>query len=253
MEHTARAEKLEKHLHTEHKRSPLAIHLKEVIYGGVDGIITTFAVVAGFSGAALSNETTTQLSFLVVLLFGLANLFADGVSMGLGNFLAVRSEQSLYKNTWHKEQKESVQNSDEEAEETLTILMQKGFSEADARTLTSIYRKNGQYWVDFMMSHELHMSDPTKENPFYTGFATFASFTLFGVIPLLPFMLMGSFDPHTVFQFSAGGTLFALVLLGILKWNIVGGTHPVRTVLEVVLVGGIAASVAFFVGTLFEV
>jgi VIT1/CCC1 family predicted Fe2+/Mn2+ transporter len=253
MEHTSRAEKLEHHLQTEHKRSPLATHLKEVIYGGVDGIITTFAVVAGFSGAALSHETTTQLSFLVVLLFGLANLFADGVSMGLGNFLAVRSEQSLYKNTWRKEQKESIQNSEEEAEETITILMQKGFTEADARTLTAIYRKNGQYWVDFMMSHELEMSDPTKENPFYTGFATFASFIFFGIIPLLPFIFMGSFDPRTVFQFSTGSAFFALVLLGVLKWKIVGGTHPVRTVLEVVFVGGIAASVAFFVGSLFEV
>jgi vacuolar iron transporter family protein len=253
MEHTARAKKLEEHLHVEHKRSPLAAHLKEVIYGGVDGIITTFAVVAGFSGAALSNETTTQLSFLVVLLFGLANLFADGVSMGLGNYLAVRSEQSLYRNTWRKEEDESLRNSEAEAEETITILMQKGFGETDARTLTEIYRKNGAYWVDFMMSHELDMPDPTKENPFYTGLATFTSFISFGIIPLLPFMLMGSFDPGTLFQFSTGGAVLALVLLGILKWKIVGGVHPVRTIAEVVLVGGIAATVAFFVGTLFEV
>lgn len=253
MEHTSRIQKFEKHLQDEHKRSPLATHLKEVIYGGVDGIITTFAVVAGFSGAALSNETTTQLSFLVVLLFGLANLFADGVSMGLGNFLSVRSEQSLYRNTWRKEEREAECNTDEEKEETVTILIQKGFSEEDARTLAGIYQKNGQYWVDFMMSHELQMPDPTKENPLYTGFATFASFILFGIIPLLPFMFMGSFDPRTVFQFSTGGAFFALILLGVLKWKIVGGTHPVRTILEVVLVGGIAASVAFFVGTLFEV
>ena len=92
-----REEVLEQHLHNEHKQSAFESYFKEVIYGGIDGIITTFAVVAGFSGAALSNETTTQLSFLVVLLFGLANLFADGVSMGLGNFLSVKSDQDLYK------------------------------------------------------------------------------------------------------------------------------------------------------------
>ncbi len=95
---------LSEHLEHEHQQSPFADYFKEVIYGGIDGIITTFAVVAGFSGAAISNEATTQLSFMVVLLFGLANLFADGVSMGLGNFLSVRSDQDLYKSARQKEE-----------------------------------------------------------------------------------------------------------------------------------------------------
>jgi VIT1/CCC1 family predicted Fe2+/Mn2+ transporter len=209
--------------------------------------------VAGFSGAALSNETTTQLSFMVVLLFGLANLFADGVSMGLGNFLSVRAEQSQYRIARCKEEVESKQNGDAEEAETVTILVSKGFSEVDARTLAVIYRKNPSYWLDFMMSHELEMPDSRNENAFYNGFATFASFTFFGIIPLLPFIFMGSFDPQTVFWYSAGGAFIALLLLGILKWKIIGSSHPVRTILEVVIVGSVAASVAFFVGTLFEV
>jgi VIT1/CCC1 family predicted Fe2+/Mn2+ transporter len=252
MEHTSRVQKLQEHIRTDHKRSSLSVHLKEVIYGGVDGIITTFAVVAGFSGAALSNDTTTQLSFLVVLLFGLANLFADGVSMGLGNYLAVRSEQSLYQNTRLKEQHESVHNSAGEVEETITILIEKGFSEKDAQTLAAIYQKNGSYWLDFMMNNELQMPDPSNENPVYTGLATFGAFIAFGCIPLLPFIVTRGFDPQTVFELSALGTLLALVLLGLLKWRIVGGAHPVRMVLEVVLVGSIAATVAFFIGTLFK-
>ena len=71
-------------------------YFKEVIYGGIDGIVTTFAVVAGFAGASLSSDNAVQISFLIVLLFGLANLFADAASMGLGNFLSVRSEKDLY-------------------------------------------------------------------------------------------------------------------------------------------------------------
>jgi vacuolar iron transporter family protein len=114
-----------------HKRSPLSAYLREVIYGAVDGIITTFAVVAGFSGAALSGDTTSQLSFAVVLLFGLANLFADGVSMGLGNFLAVRSEQGLYRSLRVREKDSSEQNGSLEAHETVSALIEKGFSEAD--------------------------------------------------------------------------------------------------------------------------
>lgn len=254
MEHCTRAQKLEKPSQVERHRSPLSVHLKEVIYGGVDGIITTFAVVAGFSGAAISNEATTQLSFLVVLLFGVANLVADGISMGLGNYLAVRSEQSLYKNTWLKEEDASVKNADAEEDETIAILMQKGFSETDAHTLATIYRKNDQYWVDFMMNNELEMSDPTRQNPIYTGLATFLSFICFGLIPLIPFIVVGNmFAPETVFELSAVGTGIALVLLGILKWHIVGGTRPIRTIGEVVLVGIVAALAAFFIGTLFTI
>ena len=230
----------------------MSAYLKEVVYGGIDGIITTFAVVAGFSGAALSNESTTQISFLVVLLFGLANLFADGVSMGLGNFLAVRSEQGLYNTLRAKEERDSLCNADGEADETKRILIQRGFSEEDAVTLTAIYKKNDPYWVDFLMSNELKMSDPTGENAVYTGLVTFFAFVSFGSVPLVPFVVMGSFDPKTVFWFSTGGAGVALVILGVLKWRIVG-TGLLRSVGEIVLVGSVAASVAFFVGTLFTV
>jgi VIT1/CCC1 family predicted Fe2+/Mn2+ transporter len=94
-----------KKVDTTAKVSPLTEYFKEVIYGGIDGIVTTFAVVAGFSGAALSTDTTTQLTFMVVLLFGLANLFADAASMGLGNFLSVRSEKDLYNVTRAREER----------------------------------------------------------------------------------------------------------------------------------------------------
>ncbi len=252
MHHEERNNKLSAHLEHEHKQSPLSVYLKEVIYGGVDGIITTFAVVAGFSGAALSNETTTQLSFLIVLLFGIANLLADGVSMGLGNFLAVRSDQGLYCSIRAKEVHESRYSGDIEAEETVIILLEKGFSLEDAKTLTAIYRTNERYWVDFMMNHELKIPDPTDENPVYTGLATFFAFVAFGVIPLLPFMLMGEFDPRTVFQFSSLGAFLALIALGLLKWRVIG-TSPIKSVGEVVLVGGVAAVVAFGIGSLFTI
>jgi len=245
-----RLKKIEAHILRVHKRTPGSTYLKEVIYGGIDGIITTFAVVAGFSGAAFSNETTTQLSFLVVLLFGLANLFADGVSMGLGSFLAVRSEKSLYNSIRTEEEHESMCNGDIEAEETKLILIERGFSEKDATTLTSIYQKNDPYWVDFLMHNELKITDPTEENPIYTGLATFTSFIFFGFIPLVPFMIVSGLDSQIAFTFSTFCTGIALVLLGVLKWKIVG-TDLIKSVLEIVLIGGVAAFVAFLVGTLF--
>ncbi|MEX0930969.1 MAG: VIT1/CCC1 transporter family protein [Candidatus Paceibacterota bacterium] len=252
MDTQLRKETLENHLKNEHRISAVANYFKEVIYGGIDGIVTTFAVVAGFSGAALSNEATTQLSFAVVLLFGLANLFADATSMGLGNFLSVRSEKDQYLSARRKEEREVQINSESEYMETVTIMIEKGFSEADAHTLATIYRKNKEYWVDFMMAHELEMSDPRDENPVMTGLATFGSFLVFGTIPLIPFIFMESAAASTAFQLSSVGTFIALVLLGLLKWRIVG-TDLFKSLFEVIVVGGVAALIAFFVGTLFSV
>tara|TARA_B100000508_G_C11454054_1_gene275748 strand:- start:1119 stop:1844 length:726 start_codon:yes stop_codon:yes gene_type:complete len=231
-------------------KETFAEYFKEVIYGGIDGIVTTFAVVAGFAGAALSSETTTQLSFLVVLLFGLANLFADAASMGLGNFLSVRSEKDLYRVERNKEQEVLRNNLDGERFETIQIMQDKGFSSEDAATLANIYQHNEEYWLDFMMQHKLEMSDPRGENEVFTGLATFISFMIFGAIPLLPFMLEDSGDPATAFAYSVTGTFLALVTLGLLKWRVIGAKF-LSSLMEVVMVGGTAAVLAYFVGTFF--
>ncbi len=228
-----------------------AEYFKEVIYGGIDGIVTTFAVVAGFAGAALSNDQTTQLSFAVVLLFGLANLFADAASMGLGNFLSVRSEKDLYEVERAKELVQIRTDRQSEVEETLALLRTRGFSDSDAATLTSIYQHNEEYWLDFMMHHEHEMPDPRSENEVFTGIATFVSFMAFGSIPLLPFIISSSGDPATVFTYSCIGTFLALVALGLLKWKVVGGKLQ-SSLIEVVLVGGTAAILAYYVGTFFS-
>jgi VIT1/CCC1 family predicted Fe2+/Mn2+ transporter len=227
-----------------------AEYFKEVIYGGIDGIVTTFAVVAGFAGAALSSDVTMQLSFTVVLLFGLANLFADAASMGLGNFLSVRSEKDLYHVKREQELVEMKGNPELEVRETIDILTAKGFSASDAQTLASIYKGNEDYWLDFMMNHEHELSDPRGENEVYTGFATFASFMVFGSIPLLPFMVANSGDAATTFMYSSIGTFIALVVLGLLKWRVIGSKLG-ASLFEVVAVGGTAAVLAYYVGTFF--
>lgn len=233
------------------ERSPLADYFKEIIYGGIDGIVTTFAVVAGFAGAALSNEATTQLSFLVVLLFGLANLFADAASMGLGNFLSVRSEKDLYYAKRAKKQQSVKTDPTTAKQETVMVLQNQGFSAADAETLADIYVTNSTYHIDFMLQHQLELSDPRGEKEVFTGLTTFFSFMVFGAIPLLPFMLQAEGDPRTAFLFSVGGTFLALVALGLLKWRVIG-TRFWPSLLEVILVGGVAAVIAFSVGTFFS-
>jgi VIT1/CCC1 family predicted Fe2+/Mn2+ transporter len=238
---------LEEHLASEHRVSPIQTYLKEIVYGGTDGIVTTFAVVAGFTGAK-TGALLPNLSFLTVLLFGLANLFADGVSMGLGNFLSLRSEKDIYKKGRAKELHEIRTNPASEKEETTEILVGKGFSRKQAQELTEIYATNERYWLRFMMDLELEMPNPTKENPYLTGLATFSSFVLFGFIPLLPYLLFQ--DSPQAFRNAIIATFIALLLLGILRWRVTG-EHVIRSISEIVLLGAVSAVIAYGVGTLF--
>lgn len=246
-----RAESLKQHPEHEHRHSTVADYFKEIIYGGIDGIVTTFAVVAGFAGAALSTDLTAQLSFVIVLLFGLANLFADAASMGLGNFLSVRSEKDLYAAKRAGETNMVRENPDSEIAQTITIMVEKGFTIEQAETMAHIYKTNEDYWVDFMMQHDLEMSDPRGENEVLTGLATFISFLIFGAIPLLPFILQSEGSALTAFILSSLGTAFALVALGLLKWRVIG-TKLMPSLVEVLLVGGTAAVLAYIVGTFFS-
>jgi VIT1/CCC1 family predicted Fe2+/Mn2+ transporter len=171
--------------------------------------------------------------------------------MGLGNFLSVRSEKDLYLVTRQEELARLRQDPENERQETLRILQEeKGFSAEDAAVLAAAYRHNEEYWLDFMMHHKQGLPDPRSENEVLTGLATFVSFMLFGSIPLLPFIVQESGDPATTFYYSATGTFLALVVLGLLKWRVIGGRFA-ASMSEVLLVGGTAAVLAYCVGTFF--
>lgn len=238
---------LEKHLKEEHSRSPLSKYLKEIVYGGNDGIVTTFAVVAGFAGA---QSNIGNLPVVIVLLFGFANLFADAVSMALGNFLSTRSEQDVYQTEKNKELKEIHINLEGEKDESIHILMKKGFDSRQAKTLVDIYATNEEYWLDFMMEKELEMPNPEGEHAVFMSLATFFSFIGFGFIPLFPYFFF-SHIPN-IFLYSIFSTFLALVTLGIVRWKV--SKHGwMRCIGETLLLGSAAAIVAFTVGQLFHV
>lgn len=236
------------HIEKEHRQSKVSEYLKEIVYGGSDGIVTTFAVVAGFAGA--QSAEIAQYSVLVVLLFGTANLFADASSMGLGNILSILADKDVFKAHRKKELEEIRSNPEQEMKETLYILKSKGYSDKDAKELAKLYSKNEQYWADFMMQHELELPNPEHENPLATGFSTFISFIIFGAIPLLPYIIFGLNE--NTFTISIAFTLAALVFLGIVRWKVTTQTL-VRSVLEVVFIGGLSAVIAYIVGTFFRV
>jgi VIT1/CCC1 family predicted Fe2+/Mn2+ transporter len=227
------------------KSSVLPDFIKPIIYGGNDGIITTFAVVAGFSGAAMSGGQVLSFGFGTVLLFGVANLLADALSMGLGDFLSGRAEADVYFSARDKQATSLNKKGESKMEISQQILKKKGFSESEAEKLTAIYKTNPDYFADWLVHHHLELDRP-HENPAMSGFMTFLSFLLFGSVPLLPFLFSG-LGVSRAFYFSVLGTFLALVALGVLRWR-VSNEKLARCVGEMVLIGGIAAVVAYAVG-----
>ncbi|MFN3260072.1 MAG: VIT1/CCC1 transporter family protein [Pikeienuella sp.] len=243
---TARSEALSHHLTHEHRIGKVQEFLKEIVYGGNDGIVTTFAIVAGFAGAGA--EGAAAVGGVAVLLFGLANLFADATAMGLGAFLSSRSEQDVYNATRAKELKEIAENPEMERRETIEILREKGVSEEDAVAMTDILQRHPEFMADFMMQYEIGMADPSGDSPAMNGLATFLAFILFGAAPLIPYFLAEA-SPET-FQASLAASVLALVALGLLRWKVTNETVT-RCVGETLLVGGLCGLVAYGVGLMF--
>jgi VIT1/CCC1 family predicted Fe2+/Mn2+ transporter len=231
------------HLATEHDLGRFSEFLREIVYGGNDGIVTTFAVVAGFAGAGA--EGAAAVGTIAVLLFGLANLFADATSMGLGAFLSTRSAQDIYRSARAREMREITERPEKERVELFEILRVKDVSEEDIHAFADLYNRNPELLADFMMQHEIGMPDPSGGNPALDGLATFLSFIFFGAIPLIPYFLR--YPDQTTFQWSVFATAVALVMLGLLRWRV---THEgvARCVGETVAVGGICAVIAYAVG-----
>ncbi len=233
------------HRREAHQQTGLQENLRQIVYGGNDGIVTTFAIVAGFAGAAADG--VAQIGGLAVLVFGLANLFADGVSMGLGEFLSARSEHDLYRRRRTLELEEIAANPEQERMELFEILRQRGLPAGQADTVTTLLKDHPGIMADLMLTYEFGMQDPAEENPARDGLFTFFSFILFGAIPLVPYFLR---EPDTLsFQLSILATALALLSLGLLRWWATG-ERMIRSVAETMAVGGVCALVAFSVGWL---
>lgn len=217
-------------------------YIKSIVYGGLDGTITTFAAVAGVAGAALSPS--------VVLIVGLANLLADGLSMSIGDYLSSKSEREYEAAERAREAWEVQHYPEGEKQELREIYMNRGMSAADANAVVDIIAKDEKAWIDTMMVEELGII-PSDESPLANAIATFISFALFGFIPIAAYV-MALFVPSlaalrfTLACILTGATLFGL---GALKTTITG-TSWFKSGMETLLVGGIAATAAYVVGAL---
>ncbi|WP_377505594.1 VIT1/CCC1 transporter family protein [Octadecabacter sp. R77987] len=228
-----------------HRQTAVQEYLRQIVYGGNDGIVTTFAIVAGFAGAAA--EGVAQIGGLAVLVFGLANLFADGVSMGLGEFLSGRAARDMYHARRSAEMRALQDDPEQELRELQQILQERGLPEHTAAQTASALGDHPEAVADLMMTYEFGQADPRDDTPAINGSFTFVAFLAFGVIPLVPYFVLPPTD--TTFWISVGATLSALAALGLLRWSATG-ERLARTMGETMLVGIICAAVAYGVGWL---
>lgn len=211
-------------------------YIKDVVYGANDGIITTFAVVAGVAGASLSST--------IVLVLGFANLLADGLAMALGNYLGTKSEADYINSEKAMESWEVDNLPQEETAEIRHIYKQKGFTGQDLDRAVNIITSDKTRWVNEMMVSELGLTPEFDAHPGKKGLATFIAFTLAGLMPLVPYILGAN-----NFTASAAMAGLALFCVGSLR-TIITHRHWFRSGLEMLFVGGLAASAAYLVGLL---
>ncbi len=211
--------------------------LKQIVFGGNDGIVTTFAIVAGFAGA--QADGTAQIGGIAVLVFGLANLFADAVSMGLGEFLSLRSRHAMYRT--RRSQFEGTRS----AAAVRRFLLARGVADQNAAQVTEVLESHPDVLADLAMTFEHGMTDPDQESPWVSGLVTFLAFVAFGSLPLLPYFVGGVGD--AALGWSVATTASALIALGLLRWRVTEDP-ALRAVGETVLVGAICAGVAYGVG-----
>ena len=238
---------LARHKAAEHRIGRVQEHLKQIVYGGNDGIVTTFSVVAGFAGFGAEGAATV--GGIAVLLFGLANLLADGTAMGLGEYLSSLSEADVYDAARTKELAEIRDDAAAEAAEAVEILTARGLAAEDARSLAAIMARNPQFMADFMMQYEIGVAEPGGNGAAVRGLFTFAAFVGFGLAPLVPYFLL---EPvPSTFAVSVAATATAMAALGLLRWRVTTQTLA-RCLGETLLVGGICAAVAYAVGWAFR-
>ena len=225
-EHTPRAiaERLDK--------GPQASYLSDWVFGGIDGAVTTFAIVAGVAGASLSTN--------IILILGAANLLADGFSMAAGNYSGVKAERDDYERLKEMEIRHIALTPEGEREEVRQIFAAKGFEGKDLERAVEIITSCQERWIRVMLEEE-HGAPRTDRSAVKAGLVTFAAFFLCGAVPLIPFLFGVAEHALAAATIMTGVTFFGIGALKS-KWS----TTPWwRSGLETFAIGMIAAGVAY--------
>jgi vacuolar iron transporter family protein len=210
--------------------------IRDIVIGMADGLTVPFALAAGLSGTVSSTE--------IVTVAGLAEIAAGSIAMGLGGYLAARTDREHYLSELERERNEIIEKPDLERQEVADVLLQWGVNEQDVERIVDSISEDHDRWVEFMMKFELGLEEPEPKRARNSSFTIGISYIVGGLIPLLPYVLI-----HNSIQaliVSVVVTLLALFIFGFVKGKFTG-TNPLKSALQTTLVGGFAAGVAFLV------
>jgi VIT1/CCC1 family predicted Fe2+/Mn2+ transporter len=208
--------------------------VRDIVIGMADGLTVPFALAAGLSGATVASN--------VILTAGFAEIAAGSIAMGLGGYLAARSDAEHFDSERVREQEEIVEKPEAEAEEVRQVFITYGLTPTEARPVVEALRQRPDAWVDFMMRFELGLEKPNPKRALVSAATIAGSYIAGGFIPLSPYMLLRS--ANTALIVSVVVTLIALTIFGYIKGRFTG-TSPIRSALQTVLIGGVAAAAAF--------
>lgn len=204
-----------------------------------DGLTVPFALAAGLSGAVASTG--------IIVTAGLAEIVAGSIAMGLGGYLAGRSDTEHYESEYRREIYEIEKLLDHEKDEVLDILETYGLTRDEGRPIVESLAKRPKDFADFMMRFELGLEKPNPHRALQSGATIGGAYILGGLIPLMPYILMA--EAHTALKWSVGITVLALFVFGFVKGQFTG-TKPLISAVQTCLIGSVAAAVAYFVAHL---
>jgi vacuolar iron transporter family protein len=210
--------------------------VRDIVIGMSDGLTVPFALAAGLSGAVESSS--------IIVTAGLAEVAAGAIAMGLGGYLAARTDAEHFVSERAREERETEEMPEQEAAEVADILRSYGLEEDKVEAVVNSIRADKKRWVDFMMRFELGLEEPDPMRARRSAFTIAVSYIAGGLVPLTPYFIFRSV--HTALIGSVIVTMLALLTFGYIKGRFTTA-RPLRSAWQTVVVGGLAATAAFVI------
>ena len=211
--------------------------VRDIVIGMSDGLTVPFALAAGLSGATSATA--------LIVTAGLAEIAAGSIAMGLGGYLAARSDAEHYASERRREEREVVELPDREKAEVAEVFTSYGLTAEESTPIVEALSKRPEAWIDFMMRFELGLEKPDPRRALTSALTIAFSYIAGGLIPLSPYILLHG-PVQTALMASVVLTLIALTVFGAVKGHFTG-TNVVRSGVQTMLIGGLAAGAAFLI------
>ncbi|MDQ1707473.1 MAG: vacuolar iron transporter family protein [Pyrinomonadaceae bacterium] len=214
--------------------------VRDIVIGMSDGLTVPFALAAGLTGGLAGTPNPNG----IIVTAGLAEIAAGAIAMGLGGYLAAKSDAEHYLKEREREKREVAEIPHEEMREVAEVFQEYGLTMEETWPIVEALRRQPNKWIDFMMRFELGLEKPDPRRALTSAVTIGGAYAAGGFVPLAPYLFTRS--PHTALFVSIGATLAALFIFGFIKGRFTG-TRPTRSALQTALIGSLAAGAAFLI------